>query len=63
VAAGLGYVWVASDDRTVIRFDPESGAEVGAPIRVGRDPTAIAIGEGAVWVAASGEGAIYRITP
>jgi DNA-binding beta-propeller fold protein YncE len=63
VAAGLGYVWVTSDNGTVIRFDPKTGAEVGVPIKVGREPTAIAVGAGAAWVAASGDGAVFKITP
>lgn len=63
VAAGLGNVWVASSNGTVLRFDPETGSETGVPIEVGREPTSIAVGEGAVWVASAGEGAVFKITP
>jgi streptogramin lyase len=63
VAAGLAYVWVTSGDGTVNRFDPRSGTPVGKPIGVGRQPQAISVGEGAVWVACAGDGAVYRITP
>lgn len=63
VAAGLDYVWVASGNGTVLRFDPETGTETGIPIDVGSEPTSIAVGEGAVWVATAGEGAVFKITP
>jgi hypothetical protein len=63
VAAGLGYVWVTSENGTVLRFDPETGTETGIPIEVGREPTSIAVGEGAVWVASAGDGAVFKITP
>ena len=63
VAAGLGYLWVSSGDGTVRRFDPETGAQVGMPVPVGPQPQAIAIGEGALWVASAKGGAVYRVTP
>ena len=63
VAAGLGYVWVASANGTVLRIDPKSGTEVGAPIEAGKEAQAIAIGEGAVWVASPASGAVFKITP
>ena len=62
VAAGLGYVWVASREG-VIRFDPIRLKAVGKPIPVGRRPHAIAVGGGSVWVASAGDGAVYRIDP
>jgi virginiamycin B lyase len=63
VAAGLGSVWVSSGNGAVSRFDPESGAAIGKPIEVGRQPQAISVGEGALWVACAGDAAVYRITP
>lgn len=63
VAAGLGYLWVSSGDGTVSRFDPDTGVQVGGPIRVGAQPQAISIGDGALWVASAGSGAVYRVTP
>jgi hypothetical protein len=36
---------------------------VGKPLEVGRQPQSIAVGEGAVWVACPGNGAVYRIRP
>jgi streptogramin lyase len=63
VAAGLGYLWVSSSDGNVRRFDPATGAQVGRPIEVGPQPQAIAIGEGALWVASARGQAVYRVTP
>jgi streptogramin lyase len=63
VAAGLGAVWVSAGDGTVRRFDPSTGAAIGQPISVGRQPQSISVGEGGVWVACAGDGAVYRIRP
>jgi class 3 adenylate cyclase/streptogramin lyase len=62
VAAGAGSVWFASvDGSSVWKIDPASGASAGT-IEVGRGPSAIAVGEGAVWVAAK-DGTVTRIDP
>ena len=63
MAAGLGAVWVTEGDGTVHRFDPSTGAAIGKPISVGRQLQSISVGEGAVWVASAGDGAVYRIRP
>jgi streptogramin lyase len=63
VAAGLGYLWVSSADGNVRRFDPATGTQVGDPVKVGPQPQAIAIGEGALWVASAKGQAVYRVTP
>ena len=63
VAAGLGYLWVSSSEGTVTRFDPTSGIQVGKPIELGPQPQAIAIGEGALWVASAKGQAVFRVTP
>jgi virginiamycin B lyase len=45
-------VWVANTiDGTVSRIDPRTN-RVTATIRVGADPKQLAVGDGAVWVAA-----------
>jgi DNA-binding beta-propeller fold protein YncE len=62
-AAMANTLWVA--DRLggrVARIDAQSGA-VLADIGVGRFPSSIAVGEGAVWVANEGEGTLSRIDP
>jgi YVTN family beta-propeller protein len=59
-----GYVWVVSTDGAQ-RFQPstfESGP-LGSPTTVGQRPTAIAAGEGAVWVANTGSDTVTRIDP
>ena len=45
-----GALWVASEETgTVTRLDPRTGAIVD-PVNVGNAPSALAVGEGAVWV-------------
>lgn len=63
VAAGLGYVWVTDGGGGLTRYDPATGAPVGAPIDVGSEPQSLSVGEGSVWVASAREGTVFRITP
>jgi streptogramin lyase len=57
-------VWVAtSDDRTVVRIDPDARRVVGKPISLGAEPGDIAVSEGAVWVSLPGRSAVRRIDP
>ncbi|MDP9187643.1 MAG: hypothetical protein M3O25_00150 [Actinomycetota bacterium] len=63
VAAGLGFVWVTDVGGKLTRYDTATGAPVGDPIDVGREPQSLSVGEGSVWVAAAGEGTVFRITP
>jgi streptogramin lyase len=63
IVADKTGVWVM--DRAsgvVVRIEPATG-EPGQQIRVGADPTCIAVGSGSVWVTAPDEGAVYRIDP
>ncbi len=66
VAVGEGSVWVTSQSEgTVTRLDPATGRRRGGAIKVGPQPTDIAVGGGGVWVA-SGEqmnGTVSRIDP
>jgi streptogramin lyase len=51
IAAGDDGVWVTSfTDGTVTRLDLRTGAVQGEPIKVGRQPRGVAVGEGSVWV-------------
>ncbi len=60
MAVGEGEVWVASlDGDSVTRIDPDTNRVVGEPIKV-TDPSEVAVGAGAVWVAGS---AVTRIDP
>ena len=63
VAAGLGYVWIVDTTGRLTRYDPEDGVPVGEPVAVGRQAQSLSVGEGSVWVAAAGSGAVFRITP
>lgn len=63
VAAGLGFVWIVDTAGKLTRFDPATGATVGKPVPVGREPLSVSVGEGSAWVAAAGDGVVYRVTP
>lgn len=63
VAVDGDVVWVIDQTGgTVQRIDAGTRRPTGAPIDVGRAPFAVAIGEGAVWVA-GGDGSIRAIDP
>ena len=47
----------------VTRIDLASGEREGAPIVVGPEPGAVAVGGEAVWVADNGDGTVTRIEP
>ena len=51
-----------ADDDAVLRLDPAT-LQVTGRVTVGRDPTAIAAGGGAVWVASGRDGTLTRIDP
>jgi hypothetical protein len=59
LAAGEGFLWVAVDNREVLRLDPESGA--GEAVEV-PEAFSVATGEGSVWVV-SASGEVTRIDP
>ena len=63
--AGLGSVWVASaGEQTVERVDPRTRAVTGR-VGIGRLPSAIGVGEGAVWVGSGigSAGSVSRVEP
>jgi YVTN family beta-propeller protein len=51
LAVTNGRLWVLTGAGTVVRIDPAANAVVGKPLRVPADAEAIAVGEGALWVA------------
>lgn len=74
LAAGEGAVWITLPGGVrplereelpsgVAYLDPASGTLGDADLEVGASPSAIAVGEGAVWVANSGDGTVSRIAP
>ena len=56
-------VWALTSDDTVVEVDARSGRVVGAPIRVGFASWDLAVGKGALWVAANGGTTVARIDP
>jgi streptogramin lyase len=72
LAAGAGSVWVTDPGSLLpgserppglLRLDVRAGSLAGAPARLGPSPSAVAVGEGGVWVATAGDGALTRYTP
>jgi DNA-binding beta-propeller fold protein YncE len=64
IGTGDGNVWVTSDtEGTVQRIDPRAAQVVGDPIKVGDNPTDVAVDGTGIWVALSGENAVVRINP
>jgi YVTN family beta-propeller protein len=47
----------------LLRIDPATNEVAAQPYLVGRDPTALAVGEGSVWVADAGDNSILRLDP
>jgi streptogramin lyase len=64
IAAGGGYIWVTTDDGALGRIDPRSNNFVERPVQVtGGTPTAVAFGEGAVWVTDGRLDTVTKIDP
>jgi YVTN family beta-propeller protein len=62
VAAGGGFVWVASEeDGTVSRIDP--GTRAVQSVSVGASAAGVAYGAGSVWVTNSAERVVVQIDP
>ena len=56
-------MWVVNrTDGTLSRIDPDTNS-VSWSVGVGHDPTAVAVGEGAVWVAGGEDGTVTRVDP
>jgi YVTN family beta-propeller protein len=56
-------VWVVTpEDRTLRSFDTRTG-DPGRPVKLGRAPDQVAVGEGAVWVTSSGSDTVLRVDP
>jgi class 3 adenylate cyclase/streptogramin lyase len=63
VALDRNALWYAASARpSLAKVDLQSIAPT-ATFPVGRGPTGIAVGEGAVWVASSGDGGVTRVDP
>jgi YVTN family beta-propeller protein len=62
VTTGVGSVWVTYHDSSVTRINPASMAVVASTF-AGNLPSAIAFGNGSVWVANAGDSSVTRIDP
>ncbi|OLE35827.1 MAG: hypothetical protein AUG48_09575 [Actinobacteria bacterium 13_1_20CM_3_68_9] len=62
VAVGAGSVWASNGNSAIARIDATTGA-VKAMINVGNEPSGIAVGYGAVWVADDVDATVSRIDP
>ncbi len=64
IAADGDRIWVTSRaEDQLVRIDARSARISGRPIAVGSAPTDVAVGEGAVWTANSGDGTVTRVDP
>jgi class 3 adenylate cyclase/streptogramin lyase len=59
--AAFGSIWVVDPDGYVSRIDAASKRVVR--VTVGNDPSAIAAGDGSVWIANSSDGTVTQIDP
>jgi YVTN family beta-propeller protein len=58
-----GTVWVVTpQDRTLRSFDTRT-RDPGEPVKLGRAPDQVAVGEGAVWVTSSSSDTVLRVDP
>jgi YVTN family beta-propeller protein len=64
VAAGGGFIWVASEeDGALSRIDPEALDGPIPSVHVGPSAAGVAYGEGSVWVTSSEERAVVQLDP
>jgi streptogramin lyase len=59
--AGCGGQSADGPPRLVSRSVSAAAPTVDAPVSVGINPTAVAVGEGSVWVANNGSGTVSRL--
>jgi YVTN family beta-propeller protein len=62
VAVGEGSVWAVFGDSTLVRIDPVNLQPTSAPV-AGPLPSAVVVGNGAVWVANVGDSTVQRFNP
>ena len=55
-------IWIVDPDGYVGQFDPGTGRQTGS-VDVGNEPSAVAAGEGSLWVTNSADGTVTRIDP
>jgi YVTN family beta-propeller protein len=62
ITVGAGSVWVAFGDSSVSRIDPRSRVVIATAF-AGNTPSAIAYGNGSVWIANEADSRVTRINP
>jgi YVTN family beta-propeller protein len=62
LAVADGSLWAVDDAGAVIRYD-ERTLRKQRTLHAGKEPNAIAVGAGSVWVANEGDGSVSRIDP
>jgi YVTN family beta-propeller protein len=62
IDVGEGAVWFVSGIGTITRIDPRSN-RTSLPEVAGFSPSAVAVGEGSVWVANAGDNSVVRVNP
>jgi streptogramin lyase len=55
--------WSGPATGALLRIDPKTNEVSGMRYAVGKDPSAVAVGEGSVWVANGGDKSIVRLDP
>jgi serine/threonine-protein kinase len=68
ITAGRNSVWAAFGGagratRNLVRIDPRTVRATGARFAAGRDPVALALGDGSLWVVNGAPGTLTRIDP
>jgi YVTN family beta-propeller protein len=62
IDVGEGGVWFVSGIGTITHIDPASN-NASPPDVAGSSPSAVAVGEGSIWVANAGDNAVVRVNP
>ena len=62
IAVGGGAVWVATGNSTIARIDPATNRVVDV-VEAGNNPSAIALGSGALWIVDEADNTLARIDP
>ena len=61
IADGLGFVWLVSRNGDIARIDPRTG-RITRGI-AGNGSSAVAVGDGSVWVANASDSTVFRLNP
>jgi ABC-type transport system substrate-binding protein/DNA-binding SARP family transcriptional activator len=62
ILGAFDSIWIANPDGYVTRLDTTSGRQIGS-VDIGNEPSAIAAGDGSVWITNRADGTVSRIDP